>query len=227
MLCPNCGVDSDKSAIYCINCGSAMPQAEEKKKSSREELIGFSTRINDPAFTQYIKNTKRWSFLFASIIALVAIIGFSIYGETSTEMDNPEAFFIGLSIGGMFLAIALLQSIGRNRSTTWDGIVVDKQIENKRRKRHTSNNEYYWQQYTLFTVSIKQDNGKIYTTSAEDDDTVYNYFRIDDKVRHHGGLNSIEKYDKSNDDIIFCNACASLNDIQDDYCFRCKCPLLK
>jgi len=204
-----------------------MPQAEEKKKPSRDELIGFSHRINDPAFTQYIKNTKRWSFLFASIIALAAIIGFSIYGETSTEMDNPEAFFIGLGIGGMFLVIALLQSIGRNRSTTWDGVVADKQTENKRRKRHSGNNEYYWQQYTLFTVIIMKDNGKIYTKSAEDDDTVYNYFQIGDKVRHHGGLNSIEKYDKSNDDIIFCNACASLNGIQDDYCFRCKCPLLK
>ncbi|HCF70082.1 MAG TPA: hypothetical protein DER33_00560 [Syntrophomonas sp.] len=141
-------------------------------------------------------------------------------------IDNPEALLIGLGIGGMFLAIALFQSIGR-RSTTWDGVVVDKQIEEKRRKRHSGDNDYYWEQYTLFTVIIKRDDGKIYTKSAEDDDTVFNYYQIGDKVRHHGGLNSIEKYDKSGDDIIFCNACASLNDIKDDYCFRCKCPLLK
>jgi len=63
--------------------------------------------------------------------------------------------------------------------------------------------------------------------TAEDDDTVYNYYQTGDRVRHHGGLNSFEKYDKSQDDIVFCNACASLNDINDEYCFRCNCPLLK
>lgn len=227
MRCPNCGVDSDKSVSFCINCGGAMPQAEEKEKPARKKLIGYSPRINDPAFAQYLKNTKRWSLMFASILALAAIAGFFIYGETSSEMDNPQALFIGLGIGGMFLVIALLQISGRNRSTTWDGVVVDKQVENKRRKRHSGNKDYYWQQYTVFTVSFKKDNGKIYTTRTEDDDTVYNYFQIGDKVRHHGGLNSLEKYDKSNDDIIFCAACASLNDINDDYCSRCKCPLLK
>ena len=54
-----------------------------------------------------------------------------------------------------------------------------------------------------------------FTKSAEDDDTVFNYYQIGDKVRHHGGLNSIEKYDKSGDEIIFCNACTYLNDIKD------------
>ncbi|GEM_PF-6026662 len=58
------------------------------------------------------------------ILALAASIGFFIYGETSSDMDNPQALFIGLGIGGMFLVIALFQSIGRNRSTTWDGVVI-------------------------------------------------------------------------------------------------------
>jgi len=227
MLCPHCGVDSGKSVRFCINCGSAIPQTAEKEKPVRKELIGFSPLIKDPAFAGYIKNSKRWSYLFASILALAAIVGFYTYGETSSEMDNPEALYIGLGIGGMFLAIALFQSIGRNRSTTWDGVVVDKQIENKRRKRHSGNNDYHWEEYTLFTVSIKRDDGKMHTRSAEADDTVFNYFQIGDKVRHHGGLNSIEKYDKSGDDIIFCNACAYLNDIKDDCCIKCKCPLLK
>jgi hypothetical protein len=76
-------------------------------------------------------------------------------------------------------------------------------------------------------VVIKKDDGKTYTQSSEDDDTVFNYYQIGDKMRHHGGLNTFEKYDKSNDEIIFCNACAYLNDIKDDYCVKCKCPLLK
>lgn len=163
------------------------------------------------------------------ILALCAVIGFSIYGETSSEMDNPQAFFIGLGIGGMFMVIAIFQIIGRKRSKTWDGVVVDKKIEQKRRKRGTgtANNDYYWEDYTLFTVFIKSESNKTHTISAEDDDTSYNYYQLGDKVRHHAGLNSYEKYDKSKDTIIFCNACASLNDISSDICFRCQCPLLK
>ena len=227
MRCPHCGADSAKNIKFCTECGSALPAyAEETRQQETRILIGYSDRINDPAFARYMRNSKVWSFSFAAVLALIAIVGFYIYGESSPEMDNPEALYIGLGIGGMFLAIALFQSIGR-RSTTWDGVVVDKQIEEKRRKRHSGDNDYYWEQYTLFTVIIKRDDGKIYTKSAEDDDTVFNYYQIGDKVRHHGGLNSIEKYDKSGDDIIFCNACASLNDIKDDYCLRCKCPLLK
>jgi hypothetical protein len=198
--------------------------------------IGYSEKINDPAFEKYIKNSNRWSLYFALIIAVIAIAGFFIYGESSSDMDNPEALFIGLGIGGMFIAIAVIQIIKRKSSKTWDGEVVDKKTEKKKRKRYTNSytdgdgnrhEDYYWEDYILYTVFICSDSGRMHTISAEDDDTVYNYYKIGDRVRHHGGLNSYEKYDKSVDEIIFCNACASLNDISDDYCHRCNVPLLK
>ncbi|OPZ73707.1 MAG: hypothetical protein BWY80_00862 [Firmicutes bacterium ADurb.Bin456] len=203
-----------------------MLDLEKEQKPASQELTGYSRRITDPAFARYLKDAKRMSYLFSSVLALAAVTGFYIYGETSAEMDNPGALYIGLAIGGMFLGFAFLQSTGRNRSTTWDGVVVDKQIEKKRRKKH-SGDRSYWEQYTLFSVIIKKDNGKIYTRSTENDDTVFNYFKVGDKVRHHGGLNSIEKFDKTGDEIIFCGACAYLNDIRDDFCVKCKCPLLK
>lgn len=190
-------------------------------------LTGFSSRIQDPAFSRYISNTNRWSAIFSFILALAAVTGFYIYGESSREMNNPEALFIGLGIGTMFLVIAIFQIISRNKSKTWDGYVVDKKYEQKRRKVHSGQDDYYWQEYMLYSVLIKSDSGKIHSLSAEDDDTVYNYYQIGDRVRHHAGLNSFEKYDKTRDTIIFCNACATLNNIHDDYCYRCKCPLLK
>lgn len=67
---------------------------------------------------------------------------------------------------------------------------------------------------------IRSEAGELYSISAEDDITRYQYYQIGDKVRYHKGLNTFEKYDKSKDGIIFCNACASLNDIRNDYCFR-------
>jgi hypothetical protein len=83
------------------------------------------------------------------------VVGFYIYGETSSDMENPQALFIGLGIGGMFLVIALFQSIGRNKGTTWDGMVVDKKIENKKRKRK-SGNRNYWQRmlHILFLYRV-------------------------------------------------------------------------
>lgn len=188
---------------------------------------GFSSRINDPAFEKYIKNTNRWSGIFAAILAVAAVIGFFIYGEISSEMDNPQALYIGLGLGGMFLLIALFQIIGRGTSKTWDGTVVDKKIENKSRRQNTNDNDYYWVEFIEYVVFIKSDHGKKHQIKVEDDDTVYNYYQIGDRVRHHKGLNTYEKYDKSRDKYILCNACASLNDLHDDDCFRCKCPLLK
>lgn len=223
MYCPHCGEALQEGDRFCPSCGGEP----KKTRPSESGLIGFSPKINDPAFARYIKNSKRWSLFFAGVLAVAAVIGFFIYGETSHEMDNPEALFIGLGIGGMFIAIALFQNWGRQTGKTWDGTVIDKKITPKRRKKHTGDNDYYWKNYTEYAVVIRDEHGKDHESTAEDDDTRYNYYQIGDRVRRHGGLNTYEKYDKSGDSIIFCNACASLCDINDDYCFRCKCPLLK
>lgn len=192
--------------------------------SNNNVSAGFSTRINDPAIAKYVKDSNTWSALFSIILAIAAVAGFYIYGETSSEMENPESLYIGLTIGAMFLLIALFQIASRKRSKTWDGTVADKKV--KKRRRHDKYQDC-WINYLEYTVSIQADNGKMHTIRSDDDDTVYNYYKIGDKVRHHKGLNSYEKQDKSGDSIIFCNACATLNDINEDYCFRCKCPLLK
>jgi len=186
--------------------------------------IGYSQKINDPAFARYVKDANRYSGYFSLGLAIVAVLGFFINDAVSDNMENPESLYIGLGIGGMFVLIAIFQIVGRNKSTTWDGTISDKKIENKRRR---SKYDESWINYTRYTVDKRDDHGKIHSTSAEDDDTKYNYYKIGDRVRHHKGLNTWEKEDKSGDTIIFCNACASINDINEDKCVRCNCPLLK
>lgn len=226
MVCGHCAEALSGQDRFCTSCGASVQESGQGTDvKNAKGLIGFSHKINDPAFARYVKDSNRWSLIFSLVIAAAAVIGFYIYGETSYEMDNPQALLIGLGIGGMFVLIALFQILGRKRSTTWDGTVVDKKIEHKKRKQGPRDN-WYWQKYTLYTVVVRSDRGKTYELTAEDDDTLYNYWKIGDRLRHHAGLN-YEKYDKSKDEIIFCNACASLNDINDDYCHRCKCPLLK
>lgn len=227
LYCNNCGSVLMENAKHCSACGADFNPASGWGTS--DGCVGYSDRINDPSFARYIKNNNRWSAIFSIILAVAAIIGFFIYGETSSEMENPQALYIGFGIGSMFLIIALFQILGRKRSKTWDGVVVDKTIKKKNRRQSSGDgdSDYYIHNYTEYAVIVQTDNGRKHRMTAEDDDTVFNYYQIGDRVRHHAGLNSYEKFDKSKDSSIFCNACGTLCDINDDVCFRCKCPLLK
>lgn len=227
MNCPNCGEKLMQGVRFCNSCGVEQDYSIISQPQVNSNLMGFSNKIKDPAFARYIKSTYLWSAIFSIIIAIGTIVGFYIAGESSPEMDNPESLYIGLGIGGVFIIIALFQIIGRKRSKTWDGIVEDKTIKVKKQRENYGDNNYNDVNYLEYTVVILSDQGKRYEISARNDETMYNYYNIGDKVRHHAGLNSYEKFDKSRDKFIPCNACASLNDIQDNYCSRCKCPLLK
>jgi len=217
--CENCGAKSPEGAGACPACGGINRAPRDGR--------GFSPRINDPAFAKYVKNTNRWSALFALILAAAAVIGFYIYGESSDEMGNPGALFIGLAIGGMFLLIALAQILRRKGSKTWDGTVVDKKVRTKTDKQTYGEDDVQYHKYLLYSVVIRTDQGKRHVLKWKDNDTLYNYYKVGDRVRHHAGLNSCEKYDKTGDAFIPCSACGTLCDIRADFCPRCKCPLLK
>lgn len=186
--------------------------------------MSYSNKIYDQAFDRYLSNTKNWKFQFSLILAALAIAGFSLYGALSDEMDNPEAFQIGLGIGLMFILIGFISGKSKSNNRTWDGVVIDKKI--KKTTKDIGYGDGKAERY-VFTVLIKSESGKVHEIRDEDDETVYNYYKIGDKVRHHGRLNTYEKFDKSGDTIIFCNACAFLHDIHEDVCRNCGCPLLK
>lgn len=228
MCCNFCGALLAEGARFCSSCGGEQVlQNKTEPARTNWQIVSYSPRINDPAFAKYVKNTNRWAAIFSVILAVAAVIGFYIAGELGSEMDNPESLYIGFGIGGMFLLIALFQIIGRKRSKTWDGTVEDKKVKKRTERHNYGNDDYRYEDYLEYSVIIRGDHGKQHVIRTKNDDTLFNYYRIGDRVRHHAGLNSFEKYDKSGDNIIFCNACATLCDINDDYCFRCKCPLLK
>jgi hypothetical protein len=189
--------------------------------------IGFSPRINDPAFAKFIKNSNRYALIFAGILFVIAVVGFTIYGQTSDEMGNPQAFFIGLGVGTMFVVIAIFQVLGKKGSKTWDGQVVDKTALKKIRRQNSGDDDVIETKVTEFTVVIRGDNGKTHKVKVDNNNTFYNYVQIGDKLRFHGGLNTYEKYDKSHDDMVFCNACGKKYDMSAENCKWCKCPLLK
>lgn len=226
MYCANCGTQVSESSRFCPACGGGIGQPSQSVPQPAG-LRGFSPRISDPAFAKYVKNSNRWAAIFSMILAVAAVIGFYIYGEVGSEMDNPGSLYIGFGIGGMFLVIALFQILGRKRSKTWDGTVEDKKIKKKTKRHDYGDDNVQYEDYLEYSVMIRSDQGKRHTIKSNDNDTLYNYYKIGDRVRHHAGLNSLEKYDKTGDKFIPCNACGTLCDISEESCFRCKCPLLK
>ena len=209
--------------FYCRHCGAringdANHRCPADAPPPALPKIGYSERICDTRFTKYIRHSVQWSFFFASILAFCAVAGFTLYGIFSDEMDNPQALLVGLVIGSMFLLIALVQTVRKHHSQTWDGTVTDKSTRDKRTDSGI---------HTEYHVQVEDTQGKMHVLSATDDDTVYCYYRLGDRVRHHAGLNTYEKYDKSRDTVLFCSACSSLCEKEDSYCFRCGCPLLK
>ncbi len=224
MYCSSCGAILPEDAKFCAACGNSMQaRGDYNQAPASATLIGYSPRINDPAFQKYQSSSKKYALIFGLGLFAIAVIGFPIYGQVSGEMELPYSLYYGLGIGGMFLAIAMIQNISKSRDTTWDGVVVDKKKYKK--TRYDKDNDYTTT-YIVYEYQVKRDNGKVYTHQTRDDATVYNYYNIGDRVRHHKGF-GYEKYDKSKDSFLFCTACASINELSNEYCFRCKCPLLK
>ena len=50
MACSHCGADSPKNKNFCVECG---------KEIKKNKLVGYSTKINDPAFKKYIKDIPK------------------------------------------------------------------------------------------------------------------------------------------------------------------------
>lgn len=218
MFCPNCGKELENNAASCNQCGTVLNPSQ-----IQTGLIGFSPKINDPAFASYKKKSVTWSFVFACILAIIAIIGFPVYGNASGEIDWPNSLYYGIGIGGMFVVIALLQTIKRGFDKTWDGVVEYKHSY-RERERNRGAVAYY---RTVYVLKIRKDSGGTKKHKWRDMPGPYNYYNSVDRVRHHKGFYFYEKYNKSNDTQIMCAACMSFNDISADVCTKCKCPLLK
>lgn len=229
MYCTSCKKEIADDARFCEFCGAKVEGHVHPTHNSLDastSLVGYSSKINDPAFDKYLSSTKKYGKLFGVALVVLLIVGFGIYGAFSDEMELTQALLIGGGLGAAYLIWTFIGLSRKGKKEDWDGVVVDKSKKLKNRVVDSGDN-HYTENYTVYKVIIKKDNGKKHVLRNENSDVVYNYYQIGDKVRFHGKLDTLEKYDKSHDSIIFCNACATINKIEDDVCFRCKCPLLK
>ena len=227
MYCTTCGNKFIDDPAFCNQCGAPTGKTSNQTivqpRQSTSVLIGYSSKINDPTFNKYSKKSTTWSFLFAGILAVIAIIAFPIYGNASGDIDWPVSLFYGMGIGGMFLLIALLQTLKKRLDKTWDGEVIYKDAYRQKTRYRDGHVQYN----NIYILKIKKDTGGTKKHKWRNIPGPYHYYNIGDKIRHHKGFYYYEKYDKSKDNQIMCAACLSFHDISENVCNRCKCPLLK
>lgn len=224
MYCENCGALLSENGKFCGSCGTKQDgDVQTSQTGENPSLIGFSDKIHDPRVAETLEKMNKSSVKFALILAVIAIIGFTIAGALEVGgFELPFAFFLGLGLGGLLIVISLFQGKKRKKDVTWDGVVIDKTHKGASYSDMESGDHR-----TRYYVHVRRDDGSINKLNSTE--ALFHYYKIGDRVRHHAcSLEHIlEKYDKSQDSVIYCIVCSSKNDINNDFCHRCKSPLMK
>ncbi len=193
-----------------------MPEEERS-------LVGCSRVADSPEMLETIKKQKRSAMGCAFVFALLFPVGFLIAGLFSDEMPLSEALMIGVGLGLFVLTINLWRFAGMDKRA-WDGVVV-KKLEKRHYKRAEDG---YNESYIEYIVLIRTDQGKTKRiVERKWGRDMYDYLDVGDRVRYHPALETYEKYDKSKDDVIYCNVCRRRNPIRNNRCDYCKNLLFK
>lgn len=216
MHCNYCGEKLPKKAEICPKCGKTQGIQLDSQKVGNK---GFSVRIEDPAFEKYAKKSN----LTAGIVVVAVAIGLVAvpyaYNAIRGREQDPITTAALLLSSLIVLTVGAVMIIKRLTSSTWDGTVVKKKVKRERIQGGVG--------HTVYIIVIEKENGRKYKYKIINNSNQYDYFQVGDKVRHHKGLNTLEKYDKTKDEYIPCAACSSMNHMSAEYCSVCGCPLLK
>jgi len=217
-FCTQCGTKLKGKSKKCHQCGFDF-QAENpygNKTALGAGGIGWSDKINDPLFSKYQSNHRKYIFFFALI--LIFAIPLLLISIGDLRLDR-EGAIVTTVISAMFFGIAFFSILKtKTQSREWEGIVVDKKDWTQENKQINRN--------VLF---VQLNNHKIKEISFDDNSTQYGYYQIDDRLKNHQkkNLRALEKFDKSKDVILFCPSCGYMCDTRDNYCQACGSPLLK
>lgn len=240
-VCGSCGAKLQEDAAFCTNCGASVqrgmgeatnvsrqttvpPSRSDIPPQNHTALVGWSTRSNDPEILAAAQKNKKSAMGCAWIFMLLFPIGFLLAGLFIDEMPLNEAIIIGIGLGVVMLVINLVRIKGMKRPV-WEGVVIEK--FQKERRRHNRGDDSF-DYYTEFTVVIKTNAGKVKRIIERDSQRhMYDYLAVGDRVRYYPAFETYEKYDKSQDQIIYCNVCRMMNPIANERCKRCNNLLFK
>jgi len=189
----------------------------------KRPLVGWSAVPNSPEVVGVIKKMKRSAIRWTWVFSLLFPIGFLIAGLVSDEVPFNEAIIIGIALGLLMLVINLWRISG-TKKPAWDGVVM-KKLEKKRWKNDQDGSS---RSYMEYIVLIRTERGKKKRiVERQGERNMYDYLDVGGRVRYHPPLKTYEKYDKSKDEVIYCNICRLRNSIRNDRCDRCNNLLFK
>ena len=187
-------------------------------------LVGWSLHSSAPEILEAAKKNRKSAMGCAWALLIVFPLGFLLAGLFMDEMPLNEALVIGAILGITMFVINLIRIKDLNKPM-WEGVVTAK--FHKERREHKRGDDSF-RYYTEFTVVIKTEAGKTKRIVERDSRReMYDYLAVGDRVRYYPAFDSFEKYDKSNDIVIYCNVCRMRNSMESERCKRCNKLLFK
>ncbi len=222
MGCPVCGTNLNGTPSFCPACGTNLTFSKTQILP-----VGFSQIYLDPEITTAARKKRKSDLGCILIFILLPLLGFPLAGLLVEDMPLNEAIIIGVSLATLVLVASLLKLATRTK-TMWEGVVIDQKQQQKHRRATGSSGERIYESYTSYTTVIRTDQGRKKTIVEKGSNNhMYDYLNVNDRIRYHPDFATYEKYDKSKDNIIYCNVCSLLNPINNKRCRRCDNLLFK
>lgn len=215
MICPRCNKTLAAGTEVCPICNFHF---EPGLSYENADLIGYSDEIKNPLVTKRRDKGKLPFIVVGYLAALLFLIASPLLGYYSGADSLAIYVVIGLGMAAFFSYFATSQIIRMRRGKTWDGQIIDKDMEIRRDRRQDVN---------TLKLLVKKEDGSETWLSYDDGPTLTRYYHIGDHIRCHKDFQFAEKYNKTKDSEVICIGCGNLNEMRLTECEDCGLPLLK
>lgn len=196
-------------------------ETPSKKKVSR---VGFSKVVSSQLFLSKLREYNLKIFIISLFFIPLPIVFLMIYSNFEPDFGTSDAIKYGLLLSALFSFFLLIIYLQRAYGKPWEGVIVYKDVEQRRRKR----NKYSYDYYDVYVLKISTDSGSSRTIEEySQSDYYYSHFNVGDRIKYHPSIGYYEKYDKTNDYELLCPFCSTVTSIEKSQCKKCGTPLIK
>lgn len=219
MNCPKCGAQVPEGALFCRECGTALPTPGDAVPQPAVGRVGFSDAFESPEIAAALAKNNRITLITCAALVVIPFVGFLIWGAVADKMKT--ALPTGLIVSLIFLITALIVLLKKKLSRPFDGVIAEKRIRSSMQKRGR-----HYRSTPNYILYINTDEGKKKKKKVQG--TVFEYLHEGDRVRYHPEFpQPFEKYDKSGETEVLCMFCGALSPVQSSTCKLCRNPLVK
>lgn len=198
----------------------------ERREGSRIYGTGFSQRINDYAFVSKAKRGSKYSVVYSVFFAIACVPVFIMMDTVSDKINRTGAITAGIFAAIIILAAGIFLQLRYIKKRSWEGTITNKQ-EEKSTQLVLKGLLLKKAEITMYVIEALEKDGKLHKIKYKDRQDIFEYFNVGDQISKHGGLKIYEKFDKTGDTCVFCSVCLTKNEPDEDFCAKCKFPLLK